>query len=88
MPWGESTGREHTYAAPLGACRLEPETLEKVGDSSAGRHRLLGLGHFVEEEEVAMKLFVELENGCHIATSVAVVGRRPYRDQVLLREKF
>ncbi len=49
--------------------------LEKVGDGSAGRHRLLGLGHFVEEEEVAMKLFVELENGCHVATSVAVVGR-------------
>lgn len=49
---------------------------------------MLGLGHFVEEEEIAMKLFVELENGCHIATSVAVVGRRPYRDQVLLRGKF
>ena len=49
---------------------------------------MLGLRHFVEEEEVAMKLFVELENGSHVATSVAVVGRRPYRDQVLLREKF
>ena len=60
--------------------------LEKVGDGGAGRHRLLGLWDLVEEEEVAMEGFVELEYGRHVAAAVAVVGRRPYRDQVLLRE--
>ena len=60
--------------------------LEEVGYSCARGHRLLRFGHFVEEQEVAMQLFVKLQYRCHIATPVAVVGCRPHCHKVLQRE--
>mmetsp|Transcript_67384 Transcript_67384/g.140410 ORF Transcript_67384/g.140410 Transcript_67384/m.140410 type:complete len:256 (-) Transcript_67384:555-1322(-) len=59
---------------------------EVVGDGGPRRHRLLRLRDLVEEEEIAVKVLVELEDGGNVSATVAVVGRRPDRYEVLLGE--
>mmetsp|Transcript_7641 Transcript_7641/g.22879 ORF Transcript_7641/g.22879 Transcript_7641/m.22879 type:complete len:248 (-) Transcript_7641:431-1174(-) len=38
----------------------------------------------LEDLELAVQLFVQLQNAGHVATPVAVVGRAPHRDQLLV----
>lgn len=53
---------------------------------TASRHVPLVIGHGGEDTELGIQVCVDCHNGSHIATSVAVVGRRPDCHNGLLRE--
>ena len=44
----------------------------------------LVVGDCVEDLELAVEVLIQGQDGCHVATAVAVVGSGPHGDQVLL----
>lgn len=56
---------------------------QEVRNGRAVRHGTLSVVHRKEDFELALEVLVDLEDGGDVTTSVAVVGRRPDRDQAL-----
>lgn len=53
---------------------------------AASRYVPLVIGHGGEDTELGVQVCVDCHDGSHVATSVAVVGRRPNCYNRLLRE--
>ena len=59
-----------------------PGASQEVGDNLADWHGARTVLSGVEDLEVPLQVFVDVENGGDISATIAVVWRRPDRNQV------
>ena len=59
-----------------------PDWLDEVGHRRPLGHRSVIVMYLSEDSEVSLEVLTEVEDSSHVATPVAVVGRRPDSDKV------